>query len=56
MVNRLARLRGTTSEGLSMKTMVLAQCQEAFDDPDIWNEKLQISLMTDIATNAKAVA
>jgi hypothetical protein len=56
MVNALARLRARTFEGLSMKAMVLAVAYRAWDDPDMCGEKLQDSLMADIAKNARAVA
>jgi hypothetical protein len=39
-----------------MKAMVLASTHGAFDDPEMWNEKLQKSLTADIARNAKAAA
>ncbi len=54
MVNRLARLRATTPEGLSMKAMVITMARTVFDD-DFWTEKLEKSIMADIAKNAKAV-
>jgi hypothetical protein len=55
VANALARLRAATPEGLNIKAMVLAVSREAFDD-DMWCEKLQDSLMADIAKNAKAAA
>jgi hypothetical protein len=56
MVNALARERAETTGALNMKAMVIASTRDAFDDPGIWLEKLQESLMADIARNAKAVA
>jgi hypothetical protein len=55
MVNRLARLRAATPEGINMKAIVIALARTVFDE-GFWCEKLEESLMADIAKNAKAAA
>jgi len=47
-VKQLAKLRVTTSKELNMKAMVLAVAHDAFDDPELWSEPLQNSIMRDI--------
>jgi hypothetical protein len=54
MVNMLAKLRATTQAALSMKAMVTAVARESFDD-EVWCDKLQASLMADLAKTARGL-
>lgn len=55
-VNKLAKLRATTPQGLNIKAMVLAASHDSWDDPEMWSDKLQASITADIKRNAAIAA